>query len=34
MEVILAVLKEGKVSKVVLKESTTVEQDDYVIELA
>ena len=34
MESIVAALKEGTVSKVVLKESTTVEQDDCVIELS
>jgi pyruvate carboxylase len=34
MESIVAALKEGKVSKVVLAESTTVEQDDCVLELA
>ncbi|GAB3641567.1 pyruvate carboxylase [Spirosoma arcticum] len=34
MESIVAALKEGTVSKVILKESTTVEQDDCVIELA
>ncbi|AKD57506.1 pyruvate carboxylase [Spirosoma radiotolerans] len=34
MESIVAASKEGKVAKVVLKEATTVEQDDCVIELA
>ncbi|SOD91875.1 pyruvate carboxylase [Spirosoma fluviale] len=34
MESIVAAQKEGKVAKVVLKEATTVEQDDCVIELA
>ena len=34
MESIVAAQKEGKVSKIVLKESTTVEQDDCVLELA
>jgi pyruvate carboxylase len=34
MESIVAATKEGTVSKVVLNESTTVEQDDCVLELA
>ncbi|GAB3024349.1 pyruvate carboxylase [Spirosoma pulveris] len=34
MESIVAAQREGKVAKVVLKEATTVEQDDCVIELA
>ena len=34
MESIVAAQKEGKVAKVVLKEATTVEQDDCVLELA
>jgi pyruvate carboxylase len=34
MESIVSAPKEGKISKVVLKESTVVEQDDWVVELA
>ncbi len=34
MESIVAAQKEGKVAKVILKEATTVEQDDCVLELA
>ena len=34
MESIVAAQKDGQITKIVLKESTTVEQDDWVLELA